>query len=95
MAGRLVLFQVDLFMFDAAPNALDAHVVAPASLAVHRQPLASAQRSLTISSVTATRCARTLRLAQPTSVRYTRPRAIGRQVVPCHHLTGPGDLHVP
>ncbi|KVM03964.1 hypothetical protein WJ52_00395 [Burkholderia ubonensis] len=95
MAGRLVLFQVDLFMFDAAPNALDDHVVAPASRAVHREPLASVQHGLTISSVTATRCARTLRLAQPTSVRYTRPRAIGLQVVPCHHLIVPGDLHAP
>ena len=43
MADRLVGLQVDLFVFDAAPYALDEHVIAPASLAVHRQPDAPAQ----------------------------------------------------
>ena len=43
MADRLVGLQVDLFVLDAAPYPLDEHVIAPASLAVHRQPDAPAQ----------------------------------------------------
>lgn len=38
MADRLVGVQVDLFVLDAALYLLDEHVIAPASLAVHRQP---------------------------------------------------------
>jgi hypothetical protein len=36
MADRLVRFQIDLFVLDAAPHPLDEHVVALRSLAVHR-----------------------------------------------------------
>ncbi len=32
MADRLVRFPLDLFVLDAAPNPLDEHVIAPASL---------------------------------------------------------------
>jgi len=46
MADRLVGFQVVLLALDAAPYPLDEHVIAPASLAVHRQPDAPAQHGL-------------------------------------------------
>ncbi len=46
MTDRLVRFQVDLLVLDAAPDPLNEPVVAPASLAVHRQPHAAAQHGL-------------------------------------------------
>ena len=46
VVDRLVGSQINLFVLDAAPHALDEHVVAPGAFAVHRQPNASAQHRL-------------------------------------------------
>lgn len=38
-------FQVDLLVFDAAPQSFDEHVVAPSALAVHRQQDAAVEHA--------------------------------------------------
>ncbi len=46
MSDRLVRFQMDFFVLDAAPGPLDEHVVAPSPVAAHRQPELSAQHGV-------------------------------------------------
>ena len=37
VADRVIGFQIDLFIFDAAPHPCDEHVVTPGTLSIHRQ----------------------------------------------------------